>query len=268
MALWFARVVDKSATTAVIKDVKTVCQSEALIIFAARIVRENLNERKKEMSKTKAHIRYRSTVQKLKNGNGVIFPGVTTIVGILDKPALLPWANKLGLKGIEVGKYVDDKADIGTLAHAMITNQLLNKPTDTADYTANQISKAENATLSYFEWEKSHKIKPLLIEQPLVSESLEYGGICDIFAYVDEFSELIDLKTGSGIYQEHFIQVAAYKALLEENGHPVDRVRILNIPRAETENFQECIVANLDKNFEIFKHCLAIYKLRKEITKG
>ena len=215
--------------------------------------------------KTKTHIQYRSTKKFLKGGKGVRFPGVTTIVGILAKPALIPWANRLGLEGIEVGKYVDDKADIGTLAHAMITDRLQDKETDTSDYSANQISQAENAVLSYFAWEKEREIEPVLIESPLVSEELEFGGTADIYAIVDNLYELIDLKTGNGIWPEHFIQTAAYAHLLEENGHPVDRIRILNIPRAETERFQECIVPAVDKQFEVFKHCLAIYKLRKEL---
>jgi len=215
--------------------------------------------------KTKAHTQYRSKEKLLKNGKGTRFPGVTTIVGILDKPALIKWANRIGLEGIEVGKYVDDKADIGTLAHAMITNRLKGEDTDTSDYSANQISQSENAVLSYFEWEKSHKIEPILIEEPLVSEEFGFGGTADIYAEIDGKLELIDLKTGNGIWPEHFIQTAAYAHLLEENGHPVDRIRILNIPRAETERFQECIVPVVDKQFEVFKHCLAIYKLRKEL---
>ena len=39
-------------------------------------------------------------------------PGVTTITGILDKPALKTWANKIGLQGIEIKKYVDSLAAV------------------------------------------------------------------------------------------------------------------------------------------------------------
>ena len=38
--------------------------------------------------------------QRYKIEDGTIVPGVTTVVGILNKPALVPWANKLGLEGI------------------------------------------------------------------------------------------------------------------------------------------------------------------------
>lgn len=219
------------------------------------------------MSKNKAHIQYRSTVKFQKNGKGIRYPGVTTITGILAKPALIKWANNLGLKGIDSTKYVDDKADIGTLAHAMITNRLEGKPTDTDEYSQQQIEQAENCVLSYFEWEKEHKIEPIVIEKPMVSEEHGIGGTMDIYGEVNGVKELIDLKTGNGIWPEHHIQVAAYKAILEENGHKVDRVRILNIPRHETENFQQVIVSEnvLDLNWELFFHLLRIYRIRKEL---
>lgn len=215
-------------------------------------------------NKTAAHKRYR-----LKPTDdwpkGRIVPGVTTIVGILNKPALVPWANKLGLKGIDVTKYVDDKADIGTLAHTMIEDYLLKRETDFSDYTANQKTESENSVLSFFEWQKNHKIEIIFAEKPLVSEFYKYGGTGDIYAMVDDVKELIEIKTGSGIWPEHFIQTAANRHLLVENDFPVERARILNIPRSEDESFAEAIVANLGKNFEVFKCCLQIYNLRKEL---
>ena len=103
------------------------------------------------------------------------------------------------------------------------------------------------------------------MEKPLVSNSLGFGGTCDIFAKVNDLYELIDLKTGSGIYPEMFIQVVAYRHLLIENNCLVDKVRILNIPRAESETFQEQVVGNLHEYWEIFLNLLEIYKINKKI---
>ena len=215
---------------------------------------------KKVGNKVKAHIRYRKE-------DNTIVPGVTTITNQLgwNKQVLINWANRIGLEGIEAGKYKDDKADIGTLGHAMITDKILGKETDTSDYSQNQIDQAENSALSFWEWEKDHKIEPILVEKPLVSELLGFGGTCDIYGKVNGFHELIDLKTGSGIYPEFFIQVAAYQELLKENGYSVSRVRILNIPRAESETFQEQVVGNIDLYWHIFLNLLEIYKINKQI---
>src|SRR3990167_5432106 len=199
----------------------------------------------------------------LKNGQNV--PGATTILDILAKPALIAWANRIGLQGIEVGKYVSDKADIGTLAHAFITDELQGVKTRTDDYTKNQISQAENSVLSWYEWKKGHQIEPILIETPLVSEKFQYGGTIDIYAKVDGIREIIDLKTGGGIFDEHLLQAAgAYRQLLEENDYPVERARILNIPRSEDESFVERIITvEFSLHWEIFEACLKIYKLRR-----
>lgn len=210
-------------------------------------------------NKSKAHIRY-------KLADGAIVPGVTTVLGLLSKPALVPWANKLGLQGIDVKKYVDDKADIGTLGHAMVTDTLIGKKTDLADYSKNQIDRAENCALSFWEWTKDHKIEEVyFVERPMVSEKNRFGGTLDIYAQVNGRREIIDLKTGSGIYKEALFQVAALKKLLEENGYPVDLCRVVNIPRAESETFLEraCTSKDIDAGWEIFKNLLNIYNLQK-----
>ena len=77
------------------------------------------------MGKTKAHVRY-------KLANGDLIPGVTTVLSILNKPALVKWSNNLGLNGIDVNKFVDALADIGTLTHKMIEDYLNKKEVDYA----------------------------------------------------------------------------------------------------------------------------------------
>ena len=213
------------------------------------------------MGNSKAH-----TIYKLADGKRV--PGSTTITGILDKPAIKYWANKIGLQGIDIKKFVDDKADIGTLGHALCIGDLTGEKVDTSDYTANQIALAENCALSFFEWKKDKKIKVILTETPLVSEAYKYGGQPDIYAVVNDVLELIDLKTGSGIYDEHFIQTASYRQLLDEHDYPVDRIRILNIPRAEDESFAEQVLTDTSLHWQVFLKCKEIYDLRKQIKRG
>jgi hypothetical protein len=213
----------------------------------------------KESNRTRAHQRYY-----LKSGQPV--PGVTTITGELGwgKDALIKWGNNLGLKGIDSTKYKDEKADVGTLAHQMVMDYLQGIKADyTQEYSGITIDQAENCCLSFHEWEKMNRIEPALIETPLVSEVWKYGGQIDIYGNVNGELTLIDLKTGSGIYDEAIIQVSAYKPLLEEHGHKVERVRILNIPRTEDEAFTEKKVDCWDKGFLIFLHCLGIHNEKK-----
>ena len=195
--------------------------------------------------------------------NGTKVAGVTTYLSVLAKPALYRWNNKMGLQGIDTTVYVDNLADIGTLGHAMIMSHLTGKELDSSEYTPEQIDLAENCFLSYLNWEKPHKVEPILVETPLVSEQYRYGGTLDLLAKVDAIDTLIDFKTGKAIYPEHYIQVAAYWMLALEHGYSVHDGWILNIPRAETEFFDAKPVENLEANWEMFTHCLAIYELQK-----
>ena len=218
--------------------------------------------------KTKAHQRYRLKPTE-DWPKGQIVAGVTTIVGILNKPALVPWANKMGLKGVDVKKYVDDKADIGTLAHAKIIGELTSQEVDVSDYSQQQIDAADNACLSFYEWQKEHELQIVSAEEALVSEKYKFGGKYDIYGSINGRRELLDLKTGSGIWPEHYYQLGGYLILLEEAGWLIDQIRILNIPRTEDENFQEIILSGrmIDLSKEMFLDCLSIYNRQKEVKR-
>jgi len=208
--------------------------------------------------KSRAHIRY-----ELADGTKV--PGVTTVLNILNKPALVKWANNLGLQGIDSNKYRDEMADIGTLAHQMIVDYFNKRGTDATDYSENQIDLAENCLLSFWEWEKGHNIEVVMAEAPLVSAEYRYGGTIDCFCKLDGQPTLLDFKTGKAIYPEMFYQLAAYEQLLAEAGHLIEVTRILRIGRDADEGFEERSVGSLDKHFKLFRHCLEIYNLQKEI---
>jgi len=215
---------------------------------------------KKYQEKTKQHTVYRTK-------DGVRVPGTTTISGILAKPALMKWANDLGLIGVEVGAYVDDLAQVGKLAHEMVFCHLTGKELDTSEYSRNDIDRAENSMISYLEWSKNKKIKVLLAETPIVSEEKLYGGTPDLYAEIDGIKTLVDFKTSKALYDDHIIQVVGgYKPLLEAFGHQVDKVTILRIGRTEDEGFETKTILKdqMPKYEQIFEHCRAIYNLRKE----
>lgn len=207
---------------------------------------------------SKAHTIYKSA-------DGKRLPGTTTILGILNKPALVSWANKLGLDGIDSSKYVDTAARIGTLAHYLVQCDLTGDEPDTSEYGEMETSQAENALLSYYEWKKTKAIFALETELPLVSEKYGYGGTIDCYCLLGSEYWLLDFKTGKAIYPEMLIQLAAYRNLLMENGYKVEKARILRIGRDETEGFEERSISDFEPYWKIFEHCLAIYNLQKEI---
>lgn len=206
------------------------------------------------------------TVYKLQDGSRV--PSVTTILGILNKPALLNWAWEMGKQGLDYRAVRDEAGDIGSLAHLMIMAHLKGEKLDTSEYSAQAIDKAENAFLKYLDWEKALTVIPILVETPLVSEQYKFGGTIDLFARVNGSPILLDFKTSKAIYSEHFYQVAGYKQLLSENGYKVEKVKILRIGRDETEGFEEHTLEKLEVYREVFLACFRIYTLQKQIRKG
>ena len=172
---------------------------------------------------------------------------------------------KIVLEGIDSSKYTDEAATVGTLAHALIQADLQDDTVDRNLYSPQQMDLAENAVLSFFEWKKRHKIEVIFCEQQMVSDKMLYGGTVDCYCKLDGKPTLLDFKTGKAIYEEYFVQLAAYAELLKENGYPVEEVRILRVGRDDTEGFEERSVADTRKWFEIFKRLLDVYYLKKEL---
>ena len=210
--------------------------------------------------KTKVH-----TVYKTQDGERV--PSVTTILGILNKPALIHWAWECGTRGEDYRKVRDDAASVGTLAHYLILCHLKGIEPDLSEYSPDDVTRAETCLIKYLDWEKEHPIEPVLVEAPLVSEKHNYGGTIDCLARLNGDLILIDHKTGKAIYSDMFYQLAAYQELLKENGYEVANARILRIGRDNLEGFEERVATNLDREFSLFHHCLEIYQLQKELRK-
>ena len=216
--------------------------------------------------KVKAHIRY-------KNEIGKRLPGVTTVIGILNKPLLVPWANRIGLQGINVRDYVSDKADIGTLVHEMMFCDLKGIKVDYSYYTTIQIEIAQNSFKKYLDWKKKHTIEPIILEEGMVSEKYQYGGTIDNFSLIDGVPTLVDYKTCKALYLEHFIQVSAYRQLLREIGNRanwVSKVKnnaILRVGRSEMEGFEFVPISTkkMALCWKVFKYCLGIYSLKKQL---
>ncbi len=209
-------------------------------------------------TKTKVHTQYKLT-------DGTPVPGVTTPLNLLAKEALIHWAWQCGIDGIDYRKSKDEKGSIGTLVHSMILSELNGKTLDTTDYTKNQIDKAETCLLKYYDWEQKHDIEVIFCEQPLVSEVLRYGGTPDLAAIINGFPTLIDFKSGRGIYEEYWYQLAAYGQLLLEYEFIPQRYGIVRIGTDEKQDFEEQWRNNLEREFGIFQCCLNIYNLRKQI---
>ena len=220
--------------------------------------------------KTKAHQRYRSKTKFLKNGNGVILPGVTTIIdGQLgwNKRVLMNWSRNMALDGIDPDKVKEQAGDIGTLIHDMIEAHIVGEEFDTSGSPQVEIDKAENGFLAFLDWEATNKPQYLGLEIEVISEVYMYGGTMDILCHIAEKLIQIDIKSSSGVYPEMIIQVAAYQAAYEEQeGKHIDENHILKLGK-EDGGFEHHKITQqkIDAGWKVFKNLLAIKQIQKEL---
>ncbi len=199
-----------------------------------------------------------------KNSKGEKLRGVTTILGVLAKNALIPWAYQRGVDGLPLYESRDKAATAGTLAHKYVEQHLRGLPDPTTGGLEKDIiDKAEACFISFLSWEKAHTFKMVDSELSLVSNEYQFGGTIDIGAIVNELG-IVDIKTSKGVYFTMRVQVSAYGHLYEEN-FPEKKIKGYHILRlGDQGDFSHHYWPNLDKEWEVFKACLIIQKILDE----
>jgi hypothetical protein len=212
------------------------------------------------------------------NQNKESLPSVTTIIGQLDKPYLLKWANSIGLKGYSYESIRDKAAETGTIAHTMVENLIKGKE---EDFSAHPLFTAANRSFQAFkQWVSRNDIQFLGSEISLVNQELGFGGTVDIVARVNGRVCIVDIKTSNQLCVEYHFQVAAY-ALLLETATVDDKGETRTFPtyspdcalllRLDKRNglFQEkwLVRDELKLPQEIFTSLISIFYLRKKYQK-
>jgi hypothetical protein len=191
--------------------------------------------------------------------DGKLWPGVTSIVGLMDKPYLMPWAAKECAEAVKKSRAIllatKDKEQFdaivdeckgayrrkskealvsGSIAHDFIESHIkaqIEGRWQEGMFEAVTDEKAKSSIEAFLAWEKSHQITWLASELVVGSQTHEFGGKLDALAVIDEAIVLVDFKTSNQISSDYFIQTSAYQIALEEMGQAVDSRLILRIPK-------------------------------------
>lgn len=218
------------------------------------------------------------------NGNKAL--SVTTTLGIINKPFLIPWAANQAadevkrrlvpgkaLDEIGIQKLVadaktahktsrDSAADMGTYIHNWIEEYTRGKDPDLPVNT-----KLHRTILDFKKFWDSQDIVPIHAERPVCSPTYNLAGIPDLICKVDGKLTIMDWKTGSGIYPEMFLQLAAY-ALMYEEEFPSQKVEQLFIVNASVKyNFKTECRTEIDIFKKTYLQALELYKSNQEVTK-
>jgi len=172
-------------------------------------------------------------------------PSVTDLVDLLAKPALITWANKQGLLGINVGSLRKQTKAAGTSMHAQIEDGAFDDPLHAANFTRFAQDKEFLATEKAIETEW-------------------FTGRYDVLLGYRGARWLCDYKKSRRhrLYFEHKLQLVAYGM-----AEPADRFAVIATPDFA---FLELDI-DVDQRAKIEKViiCLSqIYSLRMEIEGG
>lgn len=212
------------------------------------------------MAGTKAHQRYR-------NAKGIVVPGVTTILGLLNKPALVYWAWNLGMHGEDYHKVSERAATVGTITHYLVECFLKGIKPDLKEYSPANVERAQVAFKEFEDWWYYQELTLQGSEIQLVSEEMQCGGTLDCVAHLGLTGDLwlVDIKTSKAVYDEMLYQLAAYSAIWDEcyPNQPIASAHIIQLSK-EDGRLSHHTYKDLSKELEIFKALRHIYALRKQ----
>jgi len=195
--------------------------------------------------------------------DGKRLTGVTTVLGTLDKPFLLPWAARMTAKYIEENanpiyhgsdllyyevqpklleeskkayiKVRDNAGAKGTDTHAII-EEIIN---DVIANSGGYIRSGKNSNKQvqkFIDWSIENKVKFLASEKLVHSRELWIGGICDFICEIDGKRVIGDIKTGKVISPSYYWQTSAYDFCLNEMGDGLaGRYVILRLGKDEVD---------------------------------
>ncbi len=215
------------------------------------------------------------------------YTGITTILRVMAKPALIQWAANEAVKYIKENLsykrmklfrkgYVVVKSSIldeaskahtkkkeaagehGTDMHALCEKWILqsikiNSGTPLAGSVPTNIKK-------FGDWAIDNVKTFLAAERPVHSKSLFLAGTIDFIAVMKDGRRVIgDLKTSSAIWYEAMLQVAAYRILAEEEGDENYDAGVI-VRMGKDGKFQVAERVNNQSDRDAFLGLLSVYR--------
>lgn len=166
-------------------------------------------------------------------------PSVTQVLSHINEDYIAQWANSLGFKGIGYCRELNRYAVEGTRVHSEIEHFLTEDlcMTDPVDKTM--------GFMSFIQWfndmgyERNILIEPIMLEKSLIGEY--FCGTIDAVMRIGNEVHIVDYKTSSNIGYKYFMQLSAYRYLLEEIGIHVDKLTVLQLNKYESKYKQYTI---------------------------
>lgn len=214
--------------------------------------------------------------------DGQFVPGVTTVLKVIDKPALTRWSLAI-MRDFWLEALIAGRTDFQKIhkdswtASKKISKAAANIGQNVHDYAECvlknlaipklETDEAKRSADAFHKWLDAHKVKLLASERMVFSQEHYFAGTCDLIAEIDGKYCVGDFKTSSGIYADMRFQTAAYQqAIQEEKGVKVDGRWIIRFDK-KTGEFESKFFDNFELDFSCFKAALVLHKVIQSIEK-
>ena len=185
---------------------------------------------------------------------GAKYPSVTTVVGMMNKDAIMEWRRRVGAE--EANRISSKAASRGTRVHAICEDYINN-----VDIYSKKYSMIDLESFSRLIPIFNEKIDNVHIQEVrLYSDYLQMAGTVDCVAEYDGKLSIIDFKTAmkpkdKNYITNYFCQASAYAIMYEERtGIPIGQiVIIISVDDEEPQIFVEKRDAYVGKLLEVRK---------------
>lgn len=189
---------------------------------------------------------------------------VTTILKVLNKPNLVKWANVLGFRRQSVDDVLEESSIVGTYVHTLLYAHLMKKDL----IWCQQKHVTKSLLVPYIKnfrlWKENNDIEPIFMEKKFSCD--RFGGTVDFYGLINGKKTILDFKTSKSFQMTMFLQLSAYKHMLELENYEVEQVAIMRL-NTDRIYIKTMTTEEVDKYFKLFNVLVDTFYTNCELEK-
>lgn len=189
--------------------------------------------------------------------DGQKYPRVSTILGVISKPGLEAWRQRIGVD--EANRISQDAADFGTRFHAAC--EAIDR--DWHGYDRTRVDADLRALVqAYCAWATDTVSEVYAIEQVLHHARHRFAGTVDrVFRLRDNRLVIADFKTGRTVDGIYRLQLMAYQEAWESmNYGSINGRVVLHLPRERNGHLAVIEYDDEERDRKAWRSCLRLWR--------